>query len=125
MTDGKPFKVDFNELLVRNNFLNNQLVKHTALFFSALQQHFSELEQETRFLTWMAAVLVNQSSSKLLIRPVGNERKATTTVKAYLDDNFSQPTPLDLLADVACLSKFHLLRSFGKETGMTIHDYQT
>ncbi|GAB3227275.1 AraC family transcriptional regulator [Spirosoma arcticum] len=125
MTDGKQVNVDFNELLMTNNFLNNQFVKHTAWFFSTLQQPSSNLEQETRFLGWITTVLANRSSSKLRIRTLGNEQKAVKAVKVCLADNFAQPTSLAFLADVAGLSKFHLLRSFVKETGMTIHDYQT
>ncbi|GAB2563656.1 AraC family transcriptional regulator [Spirosoma areae] len=125
ITDGKQVHVDFNHLLLTNNFLNNQLVKLTALFFSMLQRPFSILEYETRFLNWITAVLAHCGSSKLGIETLGNERKAVEAVKVYLADNFAQPISLALLADVACLSKFHLLRSFVKETGMTIHDYQT
>lgn len=125
MTDGKQVNVDFNHLLVTNNLLNNQLVENTDLFFSAVQYTSSSLEYETRFLNWLTSVLANCSTSKLAFKPLGNEPKAVEAVKVYLADNFAQPTPLALLADVASLSKFHLLRSFVKETGMTIHDYQT
>ena len=125
MTDGKQVNVDFNHLLVTNNFLNKQLVEHTALYFTGLQQASSELDYETQFLNWIIPVLAHCSSSTLAVSRLGNERKSVEAVKVYLTDKFAQPTSLALLADVACLSKFHLLRSFIKETGMTIHDYQT
>lgn len=125
MTDGRRPPVDFNELFVANTLLNNQLVEQTALFFSTLQHNSSDLERETHFLDWITAVLASRSAGELTVRKLGHERRAINAVKAHLSDSFAQATSLDRLSEVACLSKFHLLRSFVKETGMTIHQYQT
>ena len=41
----------------------------------------------------------------------------------YLAANYAKSVSLDALAKIVCLSKYHLLRSFTKETGITPYCY--
>lgn len=43
--------------------------------------------------------------------------------KLFIDKHFSEPLPLDLVADEACFSKFHFIRLFKKVYGHTPHQY--
>lgn len=124
LTDGKQQSVINKSLLVQHDFLNRHLIRQTAGYFSLLQRSSSKLEQESTFITWITAVLASQAEEKLLIIKPGNERRAIEAVKSYLQDNVAEQIPLDLLSEVACLSKYHLLRTFAKATGITIHHYQ-
>jgi AraC-like DNA-binding protein len=53
----------------------------------------------------------------------GREPKRIGRARAFLEQNFSAPTDLQTLADLADLSRFQLLRAFRRETGMTPHTY--
>lgn len=43
--------------------------------------------------------------------------------KEYLHDNYQAEVSLDQVCQVACMSKYHFLRSFKAYTGMTPHQY--
>jgi AraC-like DNA-binding protein len=56
---------------------------------------------------------------------IGREPKRIGRVRAFLEENFSEPLDLKTLAATAGLSRFQLLRAFRRETGMTPHTYLT
>lgn len=82
--------------------------------------------RSAELLTEFIDVLV--SSCKLRRRgggtAKGNERKLSL-VRHYIEDNYAQNLTLEGLADLAGLSKFHLLRSFSEFAGMPPHAFQT
>lgn len=43
--------------------------------------------------------------------------------RRYIDDNYSQPIDLDLLAKQACFSRYHFIRLFRHAFGVTPHQY--
>jgi AraC-like DNA-binding protein len=45
-------------------------------------------------------------------------------VQQYLDENYAETAPLDTLAKLVGLDKFHLVRIFAREVGMPPHAYQ-
>lgn len=124
ITDGRQKIAFMPNLLITNPHLNRHLTERTDLFFSTLQHKSSGLEQESCLLNWLTDVLAGQGGPTLITTRLGDERKPVGVVRAYLADNFTRSVSLDELAQVARLSKFHLLRSFVKETGMTVHRYQ-
>jgi AraC-like DNA-binding protein len=56
---------------------------------------------------------------------IGREPSRIARVRDYLDTSFAEPIDLKQLSDIADLSRFHLLRAFRRETGMTPHVYLT
>jgi AraC-like DNA-binding protein len=54
----------------------------------------------------------------------GPDRRVVRVVRDHLEQNFARPVPLGELADLAGLSRFHLLRVFRDETGLPPNAYQ-
>ena len=55
--------------------------------------------------------------------PKAEPRAEIRAVCDYLTANYAASVSLDELAKIACLSKYHLLRAFTKETGITPYCY--
>ena len=55
--------------------------------------------------------------------PKMEQRAEIRAVCDYLAANYARTVSLDALAKIACLSKYHLLRAFTKETGITPYCY--
>ena len=55
--------------------------------------------------------------------PKAEKRVEIRNVCDYLSANYAGTVSLDALAKIACLSKYHLLRSFTKEMGITPYCY--
>ncbi|MBM6550304.1 AraC family transcriptional regulator [Marinomonas ostreistagni] len=66
--------------------------------------------------------LVKHQSNQPLL-PETRRQKHLERVKEYLQDHYQDEVSLDLLCQVACMSKYHFLRSFKAYTGMTPHQY--
>ncbi|WCN15075.1 helix-turn-helix domain-containing protein [Marinomonas mediterranea] len=58
-----------------------------------------------------------------VLQPASRMHRLLNNAKEYLQDNYTKEVALDELCQVACLSKFHFLRSFKDYTGMTPHQY--
>lgn len=90
--------------------------------FRAFWENASLLEQETRLLRLLTHA--RSSADAALGQPVGREPRAVATVVDYLTAHYANSVSLDTLADLAQLSKFHLLRVFRHHTGLPPHAYQ-
>jgi len=51
--------------------------------------------------------------------------KRVTQAKYFIDQNFDKPITLDTICKEACISKFHLIRSFKKIYGATPYQHLT
>src|SRR6185295_4567973 len=51
--------------------------------------------------------------------------KRVIQAKYFIDQNFDQPITLDTVSKEACISKFHLIRSFKKLYGITPYQHLT
>ncbi|MEP7213464.1 MAG: AraC family transcriptional regulator [Acidobacteriota bacterium] len=91
----------------------------------ALESPESVLEQECLFLSVLAQLLMRHSDSSGSDQKTGNENAGIARVCDYIVEHASENVTLDDLAKVAYLSPFHLLRVFGKKTGLPPHAYQT
>ena len=47
------------------------------------------------------------------------------SAKLFIDENFHKPIDLNKIADAACFSKFHFVRTFRSIYGRTPHQYLT
>jgi len=52
---------------------------------------------------------------------IGREQAAMQRVIAYLDHHFPEDLSVDTLAGIACLSPYHFIRTFARQTGLTPH----
>jgi AraC-like DNA-binding protein len=78
---------------------------------------------ESLFITAIAGVLDQSSSS---FTPVASEKapSAILSAKDYLLDHLFEEVPLERLASLAGLSKYHFLRMFRLRFGLPPHAYQ-
>lgn len=69
-------------------------------------------------------ILLDKYSDSFVIKPaLRNISPAIEKAKNYVENNFSKPYSLDLLAEVASKSKSYFCRAFKKQTGMTCGEY--
>jgi AraC-like DNA-binding protein len=65
-----------------------------------------------------AASSLSSSSS-----PSALDQRRVSMVLRHIERNFDQPLQLDELAAVACMSKYHFLRTFRRIVGLTPHQF--
>jgi transcriptional regulator GlxA family with amidase domain len=57
------------------------------------------------------------------LQTINKEKERIDQIKNYMNDNYQQKINLEELANLANLSKYHFIRTFGKATGMAPHMY--
>jgi AraC-like DNA-binding protein len=85
--------------------------------------HASLLEQQTRLLSFLTKMICRHAQDRPFPAKVGIERGAVARARAYIYDNHSENVTLDDLSNIAGLSRFHFLRVFRKQVGLTPHAY--
>lgn len=113
----------FNNLLLDNK-ANSQQLKIAIDLFTSFKRNNS-LEFQTNLLGLVENELILCNEGNIASRKFRKEARAVEFVKMYLQEYYCNDVSLDELAIGACMSKFHLARTFLKETGMTIHRFQT
>ena len=69
-------------------------------------------------------ILFSKYSDSFVVKPALQKLSPDIEkAKNYIEENFSKPYSLDLLAEVASKSKFYFCRAFKKQTGMTCGEY--
>ena len=82
------------------------------------------LAGDERFVSVLALILARHARIGETAR-LGAEPGPVARAMAYLDGHFADNVDLATLANVAGLSRFHLIRAFRKETGLTPHAWLT
>ena len=63
-----------------------------------------------------------RSSGRVAAEDCASDR-VVDAVLAYINEHYSEPLTLDLLAEKFFISKYHLLRKFDAQVGTTVHRY--
>jgi AraC-like DNA-binding protein len=79
-----------------------------------------QLYSDERYVSAMALIL-SRHARLGDPAPVGVERGPVRRARDYLDAHYAETIDLASLAAVAGVSRFHLIRAFRKETGLTPH----
>lgn len=87
-------------------------------------QMSGRLAADERFISTLALILTRHARIGPP-HPVGAEPRAVERARAYLDAHFAEDVDLAALAQVAGLSRFHLIRAFRRATGLTPHAWLT
>lgn len=85
----------------------------------------SLLERESALLRFLELLFRNGTERRESAEPDGLPTTALNRARDYLTDNYDQKILLEDLAHVARLTKFHLLRSFTRQYGLTPHAFLT
>lgn len=68
-------------------------------------------------------VELNRAAARRGAAEVGASDHVVDAVLAYINEHYSEPLTLDLLASRFFISKYHLLRKFDAQVGTTVHRY--
>ena len=94
---------------------------------SAGKQYGYELEMQLLFLTFMLEInrIVEGGRGFREISPEAVFNQKIVEILNYIGEHLTGEISVDGLADRFYVSKYHLMRTFKKETGYTIHRYIT
>ncbi|TKT86024.1 AraC family ligand binding domain-containing protein [Dyadobacter frigoris] len=84
-----------------------------------------KLQQESTLLETMIEFIVRHSDSSIAVPPVGHENQKVKKVRDYIEACFTDNISLQKLAQIPCLSQFHLVRVFQQQIGSTLCLNQT
>ncbi len=103
---------------------------------SRLHQLFSQLWQESGTDSYGADLLRSSLLIQLLVTinrladrksetmdAVSHSSQAVSQVVAYINQNYSQPLSLELLAEKVYVSKYHLSHEFNRQVGTSVYRY--
>jgi AraC-like DNA-binding protein len=88
-----------------------------------LELSIEPLERESLYLSTFAQLIQSHSTAAHETPAIGQERAAVRRARDLLHDCYIRPVSLTELAANAGLSRFHLLRVFRAEVGLTPHVY--
>jgi AraC family transcriptional regulator len=71
----------------------------------------------------VVAVMAGTGGASSSLRPSAQDQRRISAVLRHIEQNFDQPLQLDELAAVACMSKYHFLRTFRRIVGLTPHQF--
>jgi AraC-like DNA-binding protein len=81
----------------------------------------TRLERETMLLEMFSRLLVRHTYEPPTVVRAGREEAPIRRVIDYLDAHFGEDLAVDTLASIACLSPYHFIRVFFRQTGLTPH----
>lgn len=85
----------------------------------------SLLEQESRLLWMLTQLVMRHADAPPRLKSVGREHCSVTRAREYIEAYYNEDVSVAQLASVANLSRFHFIRVFSRETGLTPHVYLT
>lgn len=81
----------------------------------------ARLEKETLWLAMVSRLIVRHTYNPPALGRAGREEASIRRVIDFLDAHFAQDLAVGALAAVACLSPYHFIRVFARQTGLTPH----
>ena len=99
------------------------LARHLYGVHRRLETSAPRLEQETLFLGVLAQLIRRHADTPLPPARTSPEPHAVKQVKGYLEQHYAEAVSLEDLAQLTQLSRYHLVRVFGKTVGVPPHAY--
>jgi AraC-like DNA-binding protein len=101
------------------------LAARLARVHRLMEAEGAALNAEEGLVEVLSTVIRRHGKGSPGLRRPGDERTSVRRVRAYIDAHCTNDMSLDDLARLASLSRFHLIRAFRKQVGMTPHVYLT
>ncbi len=121
------YKQIYNESKIPlfNKHILEDLVLYKALFslFLCIYNKEDEMIIETKLITSLSYLIKNYTNATKDYKISFNEKSIITNSLEYINDSLSENISLSTLAQVSNLSKYHFIRVFKKNTGLTPHHY--
>jgi AraC-like DNA-binding protein len=84
-------------------------------------QKVARLEKETCVLAMFSRLISRHTYAPPILGRVGSEQPSIRRVIEYLDAHCAEDVTVATLAGIACLSPYHFIRVFSRQTGLTPH----
>jgi len=108
----------------RDRVINDSaLVQHLIHLHNVLQASPDQLARQSLCLSTFTRLIQRHSTVNLGAQPNRRERAAVRRAREFLQGSYLRPVSLMELANIAGLSRFHLLRAFRSEVGLPPHVY--
>jgi AraC-like DNA-binding protein len=89
----------------------------------AIGDDHAPIERESRWLALLTTLIRRYGADRLDLPATGGEPRAIAGARAYIEAHYAERVTLATLAAEVGLSPFHLVRVFGRATGMPPHVY--
>lgn len=110
----------------RNAVINDPEMVDAARNLHLLMETLTgAMERDDAFVRTFAGLILRHADLRRELPAIGRESMAVTRVRDFMEDRYEDDISLDDLAAVSGLSRYHLIRVFNRETGMTPHAYLT
>ncbi|WP_425405793.1 helix-turn-helix domain-containing protein [Hwanghaeella sp.] len=83
------------------------------------------LQADAALVRTLGVLIARHADDKPLVRPIGRERGLVAKVCRLLEDRLDEDLGLQELAQDLNVSRFHLIRAFKSELGVTPHAFRT
>ena len=115
----------FREAIIDDPDVAARLGAAHALMEAHLQKGSPKLAVDEAFTAALSLMVRRHSVNEPRSRRLGREAGPIRRARGAIDDLYMQDLTLDELAGVAGLSRYHFLRAFRREGGVTPHAYLT
>jgi AraC-like DNA-binding protein len=85
----------------------------------------SQLEKESRLLWMLTQLIIRHADAPPALSTMGREDASVERARDYIEAYYGDDISIDHLAAVANLSRFHFIRVFRHQMGLTPHAYLT
>ena len=116
---GRPISLPFFTAGVIEDPELAHLIRRTHDQFS--NPRATRLEQDTLWLTMVSRLIGRHTYAPPTLDRAGREEASVRRVCDFLDARFDENLSIGDLAAVACLSPYHFIRVFARQTGLTPH----
>ncbi len=99
------------------------LFKKLNNFFHSISNQREFIQIESNLIDALSYLILNYTSYTKEYRHIFNGKKIIKQTLDFIGDNISENITLDILAKNCSLSKYHFLRVFKKELGLTPHSF--
>ncbi|MFT5836336.1 MAG: AraC-like DNA-binding protein [Sulfurimonas sp.] len=110
-------------------YFNKHIVDDKVLFlklhnfFAAYFKNEDKIIIESRLIDALSSLIINQTDYAKNYKEVFEDKKITKNTYEFINDSIDTNFTLESLASNVNLSKFHFLRMFKKEFGLTPHAF--
>jgi AraC-like DNA-binding protein len=101
-----------------------QLAAQLHAVWAELRRGLTALEVVARFREALSLLVRRHAAAAPDAWPISRSRAGAVRAHRYLLEHFTEAVSLEALAELSKLNRFHLLRVFRREFGVTPHEYQ-
>lgn len=106
----------------QNVLFHSELVPNLRKLHLKISQDADDFEKEELFLNLLEE-LIQMYSDLIILPPTSEASHKIQTVSTYLEENYTETITLNDLSALTGWNKYHLLRSFTKQKGISPNSY--